>query len=440
MIHLKSILGLLPFVCLVGFPGQAQIRFGSLDDVFGYADQNALSIQSARNQEQVAESKIRAAKGALLPVVNASAGFNDNITLQPTLVPASLFNPAAPEGTFQKYTFGRKYLYSTGMQASWEVIHFQKRFEVKTAQAAQTLSQANTRYARFQLYNQLAETYYSILLTEKYIGIAEGNIAASDSIYRIAKDKYEAGIFTEENLNRSKIQHLQSVQQAGDLSASLAQLYNEFQSQLNTSEQIVLSGGLSAPQLIGKEEERANLMHPLWQVHKAQLQLNERQLAESRALPYPSLSVGYQYNRNWATDQMFNLASANNLPQQFWGIKLTIPVFNGLSAREKITQAQIQLRQQQQVLDNQARVSQKEDENLEIQYRQNTEDLKQQKAIMSLQSSSDSHTNDRYESGIIGLDERLQKFQDLLVVQNQYMQSLSNYYISYYRRYLRIHL
>lgn len=437
MVNLKSILGLLPFVCLAGFPVQAQIRFSSLEDVFGYADQNALSIQSARNQEQIAASKIRAAKGALLPAVNASAGFNDNITLQPTLVPASLFNPAAPDGAFQEYTFGRKYLYSTGVQANWEVINFQKRLDVNTAQAAQTLSQANTSYARFQLYNQLAQTYYSILLTEKFIGIAKGNITASDSIYRIAKDQYEAGILTEENLNRSKIQYLQSVQQSENLSASLAQLYNQFQSQLNTSEQIVLSGGLSAPQSATIDGESANRAHPLVQIQKAQLQLNKRQLAQSRSLPYPSLSVGYQLNRSWAADEMFNLSSANTLPQQFWGVKLTIPILNGLSAREKITQAQIQLRQQQHVLDNQALLTQKEDENLEIQYRQNTEDLKQQEAIMSLQSSSDSHTNDRYESGIIGLDERLEKFQDLLVVQNQYMQSLSNYYISYYRRYLR---
>lgn len=431
---------LLFLLCSAGFPGRAQVTFSSLEDVFRFADQNAVSIQSASNQELIAASKIRGAKGALLPVVNASAGFNDNITLQPTLVPASLFNPAAPEGTFNEYTFGRRYLYSTGVQASWDVLNFQKWFDLKTTMVTQKLSEANTRNARFQLYDQLAQTYYSILLTEKYIRIARGNVAASDSIYRIASDKYEAGIFTVENLNRSEIQHIQAIQQAGDLSASLAQLYNQFQSQLNTSEQIILSGGLSAPQPIGIEEERVNLIHPLVQVHKAQLQLNEWQLAQSRSLQYPSLSVGYQLNSNWATDKMFDLSAADNLAQQFWGIKLIIPVFNGLSAREKITQAQIQLHQQQQVLYNQARVTQKEDENLQIQYRQSTEELKRQEVIMGLQSSSDKHTNDRYESGIIGLDERLGKFQDLLAVQNQYMQSLSNYYISYYKRYLRIQL
>ncbi|MDR6809630.1 outer membrane protein TolC [Dyadobacter sp. BE34] len=427
-------------LCTVSFPGHAQLRFSSLEEVFGYADQNAVSIQSARDQQLIAASKTRAAKAALLPAVNASAGFNDNITLQPTLVPASLLNPAAPEGIFNEYTFGRKYLYSTGVQASWEVINFQKWFDVKTSRAAQKLSEANTRSARFQVYNQLAQTYYSILLTEKYIAIARGNIAVSDSICRIAEDKYEAGIFTEENLNRSKIQHIQTVQQAGSLSASLAQLYNQFQSQLNTSEQVMLSGELTASQPGSVGEESTAPIHPQVQVQQAQLRLNERQLAQSRAMAYPSLTVGYQFNRNWATDKMFDLSAANNLPQQFWGLKLSIPVFNGLFTREKVTQAQIQLHQQQRVLDNQARVARKEDENLLIQFRQSTEDLKQQEAVLRLQSSSDSHTNDRYESGIIGLDERLDKFQDLLLVQNQYMQSLSNYYVSYYQRYLRIKL
>ncbi|CAG5015960.1 hypothetical protein DYBT9275_05450 [Dyadobacter sp. CECT 9275] len=439
MMNIKPILTLfLIFSCY--YHSRAQIRFGSLEEVFSYADQNAVSIQNARDQQRVAASKNAAAKGALLPAVNASAGFNDNITLQPTLVPANLFNPAAPAGTFNEYTFGRQYLYSTGIQVSWEVLNFQKWFDVKTSRAAQKLSEANTRNARFQVYNQLAQTYYSILLTEKYISIARDNVAASDSIFRIAKDKYEAGIFTQENLNRSKIQHIQAMQQESSLTSSLAQLYNQLQSQLNTSEPVSLLGGLSAPQPFGGVEAGENLTHPQVQVQQAQLQLNERQLVQSKAVLYPSLSIGYQFNRNWASDKMFDLSAASNLPQQFWGVKLSIPVFNGMSAREKITQAQIQLHQQQRLLDNEVRVTREEDENLEIQYFQSLADLKQQEDILRLQRSSDAYTSDRYKSGIIGLDERLDKFQDLLLVQNQYMQNLSNHCISGYRRYLRTKL
>lgn len=411
-----------------------------MQQVLDYADNHAISIQSAKDQQQIAASKYRTSKAALLPSLNASAGFNDNITLQPTLVPANLFNPAAPAGTFNEYTFGRKYMYSTGAQASWDVVNFQKWFDIKTTDAARKLSEANIINVRYQLYNQLAQTYFSILLTEKYIGLAKGNIAASDSICRIAKDKYESGIFTRENLNRSKIQLAQTQQQLSSLSSSLAQLYNQLQTQLNTNEQLILTDSLRNAYADAEDETTITSIHPQVQIQEAQLKLSEQQLAQSRSLLYPTLSLGYQYNQNWASDKMFDLSGANNLPQQFWGAKLSIPLFNGLSTQGKISQSRIQLRQQQQVLENQRLAAKKEDENLDLQYHQSIQDMNKQEEILALQSSNDNHSKDRYESGIIGLDERLDKFTDLLQVQNQYMQSLSNFYINYYKRYIRIKL
>lgn len=436
MIHVR-ILPLIFLFCAACVTGRAQLRFSSLEQVFRYADTNAVSLQNARDQQLIAAAKNSASKAALLPAVNASAGFNDNITLQPTLVPAGLFNPSLPEGTFNEYTFGRRYLYSTGVQASWDIVNFQKWFDVKVTRAAETVSQANIRNTRFQVYNQLAQTWYSILLTQKYTGIARANVAAADSIYRVAANKYEAGIFTEENLNRSHIQHIQAQEQYNSLSASLAQLLNQFQAQLNTSEPVLPDDGLATPADTENTNGNSFSVHPLVQVQQAQLQLNTQQLAQSRWLLYPSVTVAWQLNHNQATDNMFSLSGANSLPQQFWGIRLSIPVFNGFNARYRITQATIQLHQQQQVLNNQLLAAQKEDENLQIQYRRSMEEIKQQEVILQLQLVNDSHAKDRYESGIMGLDERLNKFQELLAVQNQYMQSLSNYYINYYRRYVR---
>ena len=66
-------------------------------------------------------------------------------------------------------------MYSTGVQASWDIVNFQKWFAIKTTEATQKLNEANTVKARYQAYNQLAQTYYSILLTKKYIKICESN-------------------------------------------------------------------------------------------------------------------------------------------------------------------------------------------------------------------------------------------------------------------------
>jgi len=428
------ILALLGFT---SFNAMGQVQFGSLQEVLAYADKNAISIQSALHQEQIAAVKNKASKTALLPTVNASAGFNDNITIQPTLVPANLFNPAAPEGTFNEYTFGRKYMYSTGVQANWDIVNFQKWFDIKTSEAALQLDQASTINAKYQVYNQLAQTYFSILLTEKYLTISKENIAAADSIYRIAKDKYDTGIFTEENLNRSKIQLVQAKQQVSSLESSLEQLYNQLQSQLNIDEPLILKD-----ELLDKEIDTVNALvittsHPEVLVQEAQVQLSEKLLAQTKSLQYPTLTLGYQYNYNWATDKMLDFSGASNLPQQFWGMKLSIPLFNGFNIKSKIKQSKIQLEQEQMVLQSKKLIAKKDDDNLKIQYRHGIEDFRKQEEVLQLQYKNDTHSKNRYDSGIIGLDERLDKFKDLLEVQNQYMQSLSNQYISYYKLYIR---
>lgn len=419
------------------FNAMGQVQFGSLQEVLAYADKNAISIQSALHQEQIATVKNKASKTALLPAINASAGFNDNITLQPTLVPANLFNPTAPEGTFNEYTFGKRYVYNAGVQANWDVINFQKWFDIKISQAASQLNQANTINTKYQVYNQLAQTYFSILLMEKYLKISKENIVTADNIYQIAKDKYDIGIFTEENLNRSKIQLVQANQQVSSLESSVEQLYNQLQSQLNIDEPLILKD-----ELLDKEMDTGNALvittsHPEVLVQEAQVQLSEKLLEQTKSLHYPTLTLGYQYNYNWATDKMTDFSEANNLPQQFWGLKLSVPIFNGFSTKSKIKQSKIQLEQEQMVLDSKKLVAKKDDDNLQIQYRQGAEDFRKQEEVLQLQNKNDTHSKNRYDSGIIGLDERLDKFKDLLEVQNQYMQSLSNQYISYYKLYIR---
>ena len=96
----------------------AQIQFQSFQDVLKYADEHAIQIQSAIIVEQIASANKKDAKSYLYPSVYASAGYNNNLTLQPTLVPAEFFDSNATSGTFRELTFGQQHVYSTGVQAT----------------------------------------------------------------------------------------------------------------------------------------------------------------------------------------------------------------------------------------------------------------------------------------------------------------------------------
>jgi hypothetical protein len=97
---------------LIPFQLNAQIEFKSIQDVLDYADEHAIAIQSAEIAEKIAIAEKKEARSYLLPAAYASAGYNDNIQLQPTLLPAQIINPEAPAGTYEEITFGKRYLYS----------------------------------------------------------------------------------------------------------------------------------------------------------------------------------------------------------------------------------------------------------------------------------------------------------------------------------------
>ncbi|MEL6805938.1 MAG: hypothetical protein AAFO91_19415, partial [Bacteroidota bacterium] len=151
----------------LGLSAHAQLSFSSFQEVISYADEHALVVQQALISEQIAQSEYKEARVGRLPYANASFGYNDNISLQPTLVPEQFFNPNAEGDNFQELVFGTKFQYSRTMQVQWDIINFQEKFATQTAEIAAQESQLNTDLARFNTYNALASTYYSLLLNQE---------------------------------------------------------------------------------------------------------------------------------------------------------------------------------------------------------------------------------------------------------------------------------
>lgn len=426
---------LIVFVILSCLSVKGQIVFSSFQEVLSYADKHNISIRISEAQQEINLIKQKQSKSFLYPSVNASAGFNDNITLQPTLVPAKLFNPMATEGSFEELTFGKTYLYTTSLQAQWNIIDFQKIFAIKTSKFQSESGKLNTEVNRYNTYNQLASLYYSIVLAQQSLEIDEKNAVVTKTMLGNASEKYQKGIISESDLNRVSIQHLQNEKKIKSTKSSLDQLYRQLQSILDLREEIQISD-------LGTDEDRIidfdfHAVHPEILFQEKQIDISKSLVKQSEAMRYPTLGFVYQYNYNWATDRLADFSNANNLPQQFFGVKINLPVFNGFSISQKIKESKTDLNIQQMQLENTKIVKDKEDEILKIQYDESIEDLEKSTAILQLQERNDIHTQNKYESGIISLDERLDRYADLLSAQYDYLRSLSDLSLAKYKMYLR---
>ncbi|PZR21904.1 MAG: hypothetical protein DI535_27350 [Citrobacter freundii] len=420
------------------YTSHAQLHIRSLKDILAYADSNAVSITSSLIQQQIAASKTKEASAFLYPSVNASAGFNDNLTLQPTLVPEQLFNPSAPADSYKEMKFGRQYIYSAGIQAQWNILDFQRIFARQTAALQETVEKSNTAINRFNTYNQLASSYYSIQLTKYMLEVCEKNLAATREMLASAEDKYARGVIGEQERNLVAIEHLRNENNLQQATGNLDQYLRQLQSQLNVQDEII----------VDKEDGRVNVtdasadigqwpLHPEVDRQEIALGMARASLKETRAAHYPSLSAVYQYNYNWATSSFMDLSGANQLPQQYLGLKLSVPIFNGLATRQRTKQAGLYYKIQEEQLNGIKLAKEKEDEILLIQYQQSLKAVQKNKDILALQEKNDFHSANQYKTGLISLDVRIDRYKDLLSAQDLYLQSLAGYTLSQYKFYIR---
>jgi outer membrane protein TolC len=171
-------------------------------------------------------------------------------------------------------------------------------------------------------------------------------------------------------------------------------------------------------------------------LQETELQKQESVLKQTKAVRIPSMSLFYQYNRNFATDEFMNFSDDVELTQQYFGVKILVPGFNW-STRYKVGQSKEELKLEQLELESTKLEKQKEDELLQVQLKQANDQLARQKQILRLQEANDVHAENKYEGGIISLDQRLDQYDELLAAQDAYLQSLAAFTLSQYKIYIR---
>ena len=74
---------------------------------------------------------------------------------------------------------------------------------------------------------------------------------------------------------------------------------------------------------------------------------------------------------------------------------------------------------------------------LQLQLEQASDQLEDNREILALQQQNDLHAENQYQKGVTSLTRRLDHYNDLLAVQDQYLQSLAEWTLAQYKIYIR---
>ncbi|NIG56402.1 TolC family protein [Chitinophaga sp. Cy-1792] len=432
---MKRTLFLLGCLCLSRFAG-AQVRFNSLEEIWRYADKNNIQLLTAAGNQSMASDNVKQAYGALLPTVTATGGFTDNVKIQSTLIPANLFNSAAPPGTFTQVAFGTKYIYNGAIAAQLNILNTQDWFHIKAARLNEELAAQNMAKTKADLYTQLANAYYSYLLLREAAHLSQENLRTTSAIYELSDNKYKDGQISEVTLNTAKINREKAVKNQDIALQQQAVQLNNLKLMLNIKDSLALATVLSATELqaAGKNVFEED---PAIRIAYTQLQLSKNTLRNSRAALTPVLSAFYQYSTQIAANQFVKFENSSNTPAQYWGLRLSVPVFSGNTKRYEIAKNKTDYSNKQLLYDNARLQSQISDENLLISYHSAQQAFLRARDILDLYRKNDEHATLQLQEGIISLDDRLKVFADLITNQNDYLQSMSDYFIQEYNMQVR---
>ncbi|HEX3008719.1 MAG TPA: TolC family protein [Bacteroidales bacterium] len=410
---------------------EAQQVFRSLDEVQQFAALHNAEVLNAARKTTVAGNELTSAKGALLPKINGTASFQDNLKLSTTLIPAEIFG--GPAGTYTEVQFGQKYNYNAFLTGTLEIVNLGTWFQIRNKKIEEQLVQASELQVKQLVNEQIAAAYYMTLISAEACRLAFLNKQTSDSLLQSVTDKRLHGLVDEITLNNLKINN----RMLGDNLADNKVIYNQNLGNLkiltgiSPNDSVVLEERFSFSGDVFSPAINDLVALPELEVAKYQLKQAQVNLKGSRAAFVPTLSA----TANWGYQQ-FNQEFAPSFTDPSWkevqyvGLRLDFPLFTGLSRSAALKNARLNVQMMQSNYAYHESKVMQENKDLIAAFYANRDKVHHADEICDLYASSYSLSRQRFEAGIDNADKYLQAFIDYLSGQARYLTALSDYYIS----------
>lgn len=287
--------------------------------------------------------------GVGLPQINASLNSQYYVQLPTSLIPAKIFNPAAPSDMMIPVQFGTKYNTTAGIDFSQ--LLFDGDFFVGLAAARNLVylfSKAHER-TKIEAAATIQKAYYNCLINQKRIELITSNLERLQKLQLDTERLLKAGIVEKIDLDRIEvtINNLKTEQEKVSQLVALSVNLLKFQMGMNLNANLVLTDSLST------QSASLNFVEATADIEKR---------VEYQMLTYQNKLFHLDKLRHYAgfvpTLYLYSSVSAQAMRNEFsyfdtkknWfsvgivGVKLSLPIFDGLRRKNRVEQATIAIR------------------------------------------------------------------------------------------------
>jgi len=421
---------LLMFVSIVTANGQQQM---SLDECIRYALVNNPTIKSGQAAISESEAKVGEYLATGFPQISGSADLGNNYIIPTSFLPAQVFDPTAPEGEFIGVQFGTQYTGRASIDLSQMIFNGSYFVGLKAAKTYTELSKRELISSEIDVIAAIKKAYYSVLVNQERHSLVIKNYQRLDSLLRQTKIMYENGFAEKIDVNRIQVQY-NNIAQTMKNSKTGLEVSNKllkFQMGMPLSEQIIPVDEIQSLKFEALAEDFGANFNYNDRIEYSKLEVNkalvELDIKNTKVQYLPSIDFYGNYGASYGTSVFSNFVAfgENWRTLGSYGLRLKLPIFDGLQKSKIVQQRKLKLNQvefSQDLVKNQIDLEQ---EQLTMQFANYLDALKNQEENMKLAEEVYKVTVIKYQQGVGSNIE-------VIDADAEYKQAQTNYFSALY--------
>ena len=386
--------------------GAQEVQELSLRKAIEYAVEHNKQLQVSRKDIDLYRQKVRESVSQGLPQVNGSLDYSTNFGYKMN------FGGSAIKMKDQS---------NVGATLSQLIFSGQWILGIQTSKIAEQIANQQVNITELDIKENIFNTYYAILVSERLRDIIKQNLENMDQIYQHTKNMYDAGTVEITDVDQIRINVGQLKNNLLALDRNVEVNYNLLRLQLGLQAEnpVRLTDPLESflrqedyVKLAVKQFEIKN--NPEYQLMQTQEELSKKMVGLQKWTFAPTITGTYSYNYKLLKPD-FDMS-----PKHSAVISMDIPIFSGLQRKAQLEQAKIELEQtslNKSLLEDQLYVNEKQ---YKYELKNATENYYLQKENIQVAKRVLENIQRKYEFGAVSS-------LDLTQANNNYLEAENNY-------------
>lgn len=400
----------------------------NMDEAMELAVKNNVQTKNARLDIDKQKALNAEVSGLALPNISAKGEFQDYINPIQSFVPAEFVG--GPPGTFIAVPFTPKFGSTASVSGSQILFDGSVMVALQARNTLLKLYNQTAQYTEQEVKYNIQKAYQAIVIAQRQSNILNESIAYARSIAQDLTAMYENGFIERIEVDRVTVQvnNLASdslrIQNMLDVSMQLLkyQLGLENDVYVKLTDTSIEEHVQDAEMLLLEDLNFGKRVD--YKLLQTQLKLNEYDLRRYRLAALPTLAVFGSAAYTYSTNTFKDVFNKQYIFYSLVGVRLTVPIFDGMQRHNKAKQAQISMWQTQNKLDDMERGIKLQKNQSSTQLNNAILTMRNQERNLELAKSVLELARKKYKAGVGSNLEISQAQTEMLSAQNNYFQSL----------------